>query len=106
MTHIGDNGLALVMKIAVNLNLAVQMQGFCEGVLLAEKERGIPREVAVDVMTHSVVASPMVQYRGPFVLHQPDEAWFRRQHDAKRYAARHGAGPSIQCSRSRYRREQ
>ncbi len=75
VTHIGDNGLALVMKIAVNLNLAVQMQGFCEGVLLAEKS-GIPREVAVDVMTHSVVASPMVQYRGPFVLHQPDEAWF------------------------------
>jgi 3-hydroxyisobutyrate dehydrogenase-like beta-hydroxyacid dehydrogenase len=75
VTHVGDNGLALVMKIAVNLNLAVQMQGFCEGVLLAEKS-GIPREVAVDVMTHSAVASPMVQYRGPFVLRQPAEAWF------------------------------
>jgi 3-hydroxyisobutyrate dehydrogenase-like beta-hydroxyacid dehydrogenase len=72
---VGDNGLALVMKIAVNLNLAVQMQGFCEGVLLAEKS-GIAREVAVDVMTHSVVASPMIQYRGPFVLQPPEEAWF------------------------------
>jgi len=30
----------------------------------------------VDVLTHSVVASPMVQYRGPFVLNMPDEAWF------------------------------
>jgi len=75
VTYVGDNGLALVMKIAVNLNLAVQMQGFCEGVLLAEKS-GIAREVAVDVMTHSVVASPMIQYRGPFVLQPPEEAWF------------------------------
>lgn len=75
VTHVGENGRALAMKIAVNLNLAVQMQGFCEGVLLAEKS-GIPRAVAVDVMIHSAVASPMVQYRGPFVLEQPDEAWF------------------------------
>ena len=75
VTHVGDNGLALVMKIAINLNLAVQMQGFCEGVLLAEKS-GISRQVAVGVMTHSAIASPMVQYRGPFVLQQPAEAWF------------------------------
>ncbi|HXE61994.1 MAG TPA: NAD(P)-dependent oxidoreductase [Bryobacteraceae bacterium] len=75
VTHVGDNGLALVMKIATNLSLAVQMLAFSEGVLLAEKS-GIPREVAVDVLTHSAVASPMVQYRGPFVLRQPEEAWF------------------------------
>jgi 3-hydroxyisobutyrate dehydrogenase-like beta-hydroxyacid dehydrogenase len=30
----------------------------------------------VDVLTHSAIASPMVQYRGPFVLQMPDEAWF------------------------------
>lgn len=75
VTHVGDNGLALSMKIAVNLSLAVQMLAFSEGVLLAEKS-GIAREVAVDVLTHSAVASPMVQYRGPFVLQQPEEAWF------------------------------
>jgi 3-hydroxyisobutyrate dehydrogenase-like beta-hydroxyacid dehydrogenase len=75
VTYVGDNGLALAMKIAVNLSLAVQMLAFSEGVLLAEKS-GIPREVAVDVLTHSVVASPMVQYRGPFVLKMPEEAWF------------------------------
>src|ERR1700680_479836 len=74
VTHVGDNGLALVMKIATNLSLAVQMLAFSEGVLLAEKS-GIPREVAVDVLTHSAVASPMVQYRGPFVLNMPGEAW-------------------------------
>lgn len=75
VTYVGDNGLALAMKIASNLSLAVQMLAFSEGVLLAEKS-GIKREVAVDVLTHSAIASPMVQYRGPFVLQLPDEAWF------------------------------
>jgi 3-hydroxyisobutyrate dehydrogenase-like beta-hydroxyacid dehydrogenase len=75
VTHVGDNGLALAMKIAVNLSLAVQMLAFSEGVLLAEKS-GIGREVAVDVLTHSAVASPMIQYRGPFILQQPEVAWF------------------------------
>jgi 3-hydroxyisobutyrate dehydrogenase-like beta-hydroxyacid dehydrogenase len=75
VTHVGDNGLALSIKIAHNLSLAVQMLAFSEGVLLAEKS-GISREVAVDVLTHSVMASPMVQYRGPFVLGLPEESWF------------------------------
>jgi 3-hydroxyisobutyrate dehydrogenase-like beta-hydroxyacid dehydrogenase len=75
VTYVGDNGLALSMKIATNLSLAVQMMAFCEGVLLAEKS-GIARDVAVDVLTHSAVASPMIKYRGPFVLAMPAEAWF------------------------------
>jgi 3-hydroxyisobutyrate dehydrogenase-like beta-hydroxyacid dehydrogenase len=75
VTHVGDNGLALSIKIAHNLSLAVQMLAFSEGILLAEKS-GIAREVAVDVLTHSVIGSPMVQYRGPFVLKLPDESWF------------------------------
>jgi 3-hydroxyisobutyrate dehydrogenase-like beta-hydroxyacid dehydrogenase len=75
VTHVGDNGLALAMKIALNLQLAVQMMAFSEGVLLAEKS-GIMRGTAVDVMVHSAIASPMVEYRGPFVLEAPPEAWF------------------------------
>ena len=75
VTHVGANGLAVSMKIATNLSLAVQMLAFCEAVLLAEKS-GIKREVAVEVLTNSVIASPMVKYRGPFVLQMPDEAWF------------------------------
>lgn len=75
VTHVGGNGLAVSMKIATNLGLAVQMLAFSEAVLLAEKS-GIKRETAVDVLTHSVIASPMVKYRGPFVLGHPDEAWF------------------------------
>lgn len=74
-TYVGTNGLAVSMKIATNLSLAVQMLAFSEGVLLAEKS-GIARETAVEVMLNSVMASPMVKYRGPFVLKMPDEAWF------------------------------
>jgi 3-hydroxyisobutyrate dehydrogenase-like beta-hydroxyacid dehydrogenase len=75
VTYVGDNGLALVIKIAANLSLAVQMLAFSEGILLAEKS-GISREVAVEVLTNSAIASPMVKYRGPFVLKLPAEAWF------------------------------
>ena len=75
VTYVGESGLALVMKIAANLSLAVQMLAFSEGVLLAEKS-GISREVAVEVLTNSAIASPMVKYRGPFVLKLPAEAWF------------------------------
>jgi len=75
VTHVGKNGLAVTMKIATNLSLAVQMLAFSEGVLIAEKA-GIKREVAVEVLTNSVIASPMVKYRGPFVLEMPEEAWF------------------------------
>jgi 3-hydroxyisobutyrate dehydrogenase-like beta-hydroxyacid dehydrogenase len=75
VTHVGENGLALVMKSATNLNLPVQIMAFTEAVLLAEKS-GIKRETAIEVLLGSVVASPMLQYRGPFVLNPPDEAWF------------------------------
>jgi 3-hydroxyisobutyrate dehydrogenase-like beta-hydroxyacid dehydrogenase len=76
ITHVGPLGLAKTMKIATNLGLAVQMLAFCEAVLLAEKS-GIAREVAVEALMKSVIASPMVKYRGPFVIGKmPTDAWF------------------------------
>lgn len=75
VTRVGGNGQAVLMKIATNLGLAVQMLAFSEAVVLAEKG-GIPREVAVDVLTNSVIASPMVKYRAPYVLDQLDEVMF------------------------------
>ena len=75
VTHVGASGLAVAMKIATNLSLVVQMLAFSEGVLLAQKS-GIARATAVEVLLNSVIASPMVKYRGPFVLNMPDEAWF------------------------------
>jgi 3-hydroxyisobutyrate dehydrogenase-like beta-hydroxyacid dehydrogenase len=74
-TYVGGHGLAASMKIATNLSLAVQMLAFSEGLLLAEKS-GITRETAVEVLLNSVMASPMVKYRGPFVLKMPDEVIF------------------------------
>ena len=77
VTHVGELGLAKIMKVAANLGLAVQMLAFSEAVLLAEKA-GIARERAVEALLKSVIASPMVKYRGPFVLGQmPTDAWFK-----------------------------
>ena len=74
-TYVGGHGLAAAMKVATNLSLAVQMLAFSEGLLLAEKS-GIARATAAEVLFNSVIASPMVKYRGPFVLNMPDEALF------------------------------
>ena len=75
VTRVGTNGQALLLKLAINASLGAQMLAFSEGVLLAEKG-GISREDAVHVLTNSAIASPMVRYRGPFVLEMPEEAWF------------------------------
>ncbi len=76
VVRIGDNGHALLMKLAINLSLVVQVVAFCESVALAEKG-GVAREVAVDAMLKSVVGSPVLGYRGPFILEgrMPDVAW-------------------------------
>jgi 3-hydroxyisobutyrate dehydrogenase-like beta-hydroxyacid dehydrogenase len=74
-TRIGDNGAAVSMKLALNLAITTQMLAFSEGILLAEKA-GIDRRTAVEAYADSVLASPLLKYRGPFVLDMPDEAWF------------------------------
>jgi 3-hydroxyisobutyrate dehydrogenase-like beta-hydroxyacid dehydrogenase len=75
VTYVGGHGQGALMKVATNLSLPVQMLGFSEGVLLAEKG-GIPRETAVEVLLNSALASPMLRYRGPFVLKDPEEILF------------------------------
>jgi 3-hydroxyisobutyrate dehydrogenase-like beta-hydroxyacid dehydrogenase len=76
VSHIGANGQALYVKLAINLALVVQVVSFCEGVALTEKA-GVRREVAVDAFLKSVVASPLLGYRGPFILEgrMPEVAW-------------------------------
>jgi 3-hydroxyisobutyrate dehydrogenase-like beta-hydroxyacid dehydrogenase len=66
-TYIGDNGMAVQMKLAINLVLMVEVIAFGEGIALAEKG-GVAREVAVEAMLNSVAASPVLGYRGPFIL--------------------------------------
>ncbi len=72
VSYIGASGLAAQMKIAMNLTLITQVISFCEGVAMAERG-GVAREVAVDAMLKSVVASPVLGYRGPCIIegHEP-----------------------------------
>jgi 3-hydroxyisobutyrate dehydrogenase-like beta-hydroxyacid dehydrogenase len=74
-THVGGNGQGLVLKLAINISLAVQMLAFAEGLLLADRD-GVDRKVALDVMTQSPIGSPMLKARAPLVLDLPDDAWF------------------------------
>ena len=67
VTHIGANGLACQMKIAINLLLMVEVVCFGEAVALAEKG-GVMRTTAVDAILKSVAASPVLGYRGPFII--------------------------------------
>jgi 3-hydroxyisobutyrate dehydrogenase-like beta-hydroxyacid dehydrogenase len=65
--YIGAQGLAVQLKVALNMTLVVEVIGFCEGIALAEKG-GVPREVAVDAFLKSVVVSPVLSYRAPLIL--------------------------------------
>jgi 3-hydroxyisobutyrate dehydrogenase-like beta-hydroxyacid dehydrogenase len=91
-THVGSNGQGLVLKLAINISLAVQMLAFSEGLLLATRS-GIDRDLARDVMTSSSIGSPMLKARAPLVFDLPSEAWFslalmRKDVDLAREVAR------------------
>jgi 3-hydroxyisobutyrate dehydrogenase-like beta-hydroxyacid dehydrogenase len=73
--YIGSNGQGLVLKLAINISLAVQMLALAEGVLLADRS-GVNRRLALEVMTGSAIGSPMLKARAPLVLDPPAEAWF------------------------------
>ena len=73
--YIGENGQGLVLKLAINISLAVQMLAFSEGLLFADRS-GVDRKRAVEVMTESPIGSPMLKARADLVLDLPDDAWF------------------------------
>ena len=74
-TYVGGNGLAAMMKVAFNLNLPIQILAFSESLVMAER-LGISREKAAEVLLNSVLASPALKYRFPFVLEPPEEPLF------------------------------
>ena len=76
VTRIGENGQALLMKIAINLSLHVQMVAFSRGACCSRRRTASRARSRVDAMLKSVIASPMIKYRGPMILKQPEEAWF------------------------------
>jgi 3-hydroxyisobutyrate dehydrogenase-like beta-hydroxyacid dehydrogenase len=67
VTYIGESGLAVQTKLSINLLLMVQVIAFGEAVALAEKG-GVSRKSVVDAILNSVAASPVLNYRGPFIL--------------------------------------
>jgi 3-hydroxyisobutyrate dehydrogenase-like beta-hydroxyacid dehydrogenase len=75
VTHVGPNGQGLVLKLAINISLAVQTLAFSEGLLLAERA-GVDPDVAAEVMSTSSIGSPMLKARTPLLLDLPDHAWF------------------------------
>ena len=74
-TYIGENGQGLVLKLAINISLAVQMLALSEGLLMAERD-GVDRKLALEVMTESPIGSPMLKARVPLILDSSGEAWF------------------------------
>ncbi len=74
-THVGQNGQGLVLKLGINISLAVQTLAFAEGLLFAERG-GIEPQLAAKVMSESQIASPMLKLRVPLMLAPPDDAWF------------------------------
>ena len=73
--HVGENGHAMAIKIAINLNLPIQLVSLFESVLLAERS-GVTRAAALDALLNSVAASTAMKYRAPFMLKMPEEVWF------------------------------
>ncbi len=74
-TYIGENGQGLVLKLAINISLAVQMLALSEGLLMAERD-GVDPKLALEVMTESPIGSPMLKARVPLILDSSGEAWF------------------------------
>jgi 3-hydroxyisobutyrate dehydrogenase-like beta-hydroxyacid dehydrogenase len=75
VTHVGDNGQGLTLKLAINISLATQMLAFSEGLLLAQRG-GIDPELAARAMAGAAIGSPMLQARVPLVLDLPEQPWF------------------------------
>ncbi|MEL0231887.1 MAG: NAD(P)-dependent oxidoreductase [Hyphomicrobiales bacterium] len=67
VSYIGSNGLAVQTKLSINLLLMVEVIAFGEAVAMAEKG-GVDRQVVVDAILNSVASSPVLSYRGPFIL--------------------------------------
>ena len=65
--HIGENGHGLVLKLAINISLAVQMLAFAEGLVMAERA-GIDRKLAVEVTLALGSWSPAMAAQRPSAI--------------------------------------
>lgn len=74
-TWVGGPGQGTLMKIAMNLQVYVQTVAFAESMRLAHSG-GVDPRIALEVLLNSAIASPMLQYRAPFMLERPATPWF------------------------------
>jgi len=73
--RIGVVGQALALKLAINLSIPLQLFGFAEGLVIAERA-GLDRDRVIELMLGTVLASPMLKYRIPFAQQPPQTPWF------------------------------
>ena len=73
--YVGENGQALVLKLAINISLGAQFYAFSEGMLLLQKA-GVDMNKAIEIIQQSAVASPNIQQRAPFILKPPEKSLF------------------------------
>ncbi len=85
--HIGDNGQGLVLKLAINISLAVQMIAFAEGLLLATRD-GIDPHRAADVMSQSLIGLADAEAARAAAAGQARRGLVRHRADAQGHPAR------------------
>lgn len=64
--HVGGNGMGLGAKLAMNLNIALIYEGFCEGLVLAEKS-GVRAEQMLEIIGATMLRSGVTDYKAPFI---------------------------------------
>ncbi len=64
--HLGENGMGLAAKLAMNLNIALIYQGFIEGLVLAEKS-GVAVEQMLEIIASTMLRSGVTDYKAPFI---------------------------------------
>lgn len=60
--YMGENGMGLSTKLAMNLNIALIYQGFCEGLVLAEKS-GVSAEQMLEIIGATMLRSGVIEYK-------------------------------------------
>jgi 3-hydroxyisobutyrate dehydrogenase-like beta-hydroxyacid dehydrogenase len=73
--YVGENGQGLILKLAINISLAVQFHAFSEGMLLVQKA-GLDMNKAIDILQQSAIASPGIKLRAQFILSPPEHSLF------------------------------
>ena len=73
--HVGDGEQARIVKLAINLMIAVLAQVMSEALVLGEAA-GVSREAVLEVMGSSAVGAPFVKYKSEPLLRDDFSATF------------------------------